>query len=116
MNVDGYLARTFHIKRSNCWHLVRDAWHELTGVDLGDRTPEQPSVVSLIGRFDSDVPAFTQLPGPADPSIVLMTRRGVIPHVGVFLRGRVLQMTSSGASFTPPALACVGFDQVRYYR
>ena len=65
LDVDSYLARRFHLARQNCWHVLRDAWLELTGDDLGDRTPERLSHAALVGRFDSDVPAFVELPAPA---------------------------------------------------
>jgi hypothetical protein len=116
VDVDAYLSRTFDLTRYNCWHFLRDVWMELTGEDLGDRTPERVSAASLIERFDRDVPAFRELPGPTEPSIVLMTRRGAIPHVGAFFGGRILQMTSFGPSYMDPATAAAGFESVRYYR
>lgn len=115
IDVDSYLSKTFHIKRYNCWHLLRDAWLDLTGDDLGERTPEQLSQASLVGRFDTDVPTFRLLNKAQDPSLVLMERRGVIPHVGVFFGGRILQITNSGPSYMPPQAATLGFETVRYY-
>lgn len=116
MDVQPYLARRFDLARQNCWHMARDAWRELTGLDLGDRTPEAISHATLLGKFDSDVPAFTQLGGPQDPCLVLMERRRFVPHVGVYLRRRVLQMTRHGASFVPLDVATAGFDRVGFYR
>lgn len=116
VDVDSYLAWTFDLARRNCWHMLRAVWIDLTGEDLGDRTPERITTAALIGRFDTDVPAFRELPGPGEPSIVLMTRRGMVPHVGAHFGGRVLQMTAAGASYMPPALACVGFERVGHYR
>ncbi len=101
---------------SNCWHLARDAWLELTGVDVGDRTPGRPTADALMHVFDTDVPAFEKLDGPADPSLVLMRRRGVVPHVGVYYRGRILQITPGGASYVAPKIATMGFETVEYYR
>lgn len=116
LNVDAYLARRFHLARQNCWHLVRDAWLELTGDDLGDRTPERITAATLTGKFDTDVPAFRRLDGPQDPSIVLMRSPGVVPHVGIYHQRRVLQMTQRGASFVPLASATVGYSDVGFYR
>lgn len=116
LDIDSYLARRFDLARQNCWHLVRDAWLELTGLDLGDRTPERITTAALVGRFASDVPAFRLLDQPAEPSIVLMRTPGAIPHVGVYHRRRVLQMTARGASFLPLAQATAGFDQVEFYQ
>lgn len=116
IDVDKYLSWSFHLAERNCWHMLRAAWLDLTGQDLGDRTPELITKSALLGRFETDVPAFRLLDGPEDPSIVLMTRRGVVPHVGAFFGGRILQVTPAGASYLPPAQACVGFELVRYYR
>lgn len=115
-SVDRYLARRFDLTTQNCWHLVRDAWLELTGIDLGDRTPVQITKAALIGKFDTDVPHFRKLQGPESPSIVLMVRRGTIPHVGIFYGRRILQMQSSGPSYLPIGPATAGFNEVGYYR
>ncbi len=115
-SVDRYLARRFDLANQNCWHLVRDAWLELTHVDLGDRTPAQITKAALIGRFDTDVPGFRRLPGPESPSIVLMIRRGAVPHVGIFYKRRILQMAISGPSYLPIGPATAGFHEVGYYR
>jgi hypothetical protein len=116
LDVDSYLARRFDLATQNCWHLTRDAWLELTGRDLGDRTPARLTAAALIGRFDADVPAFRQLDAPAEPSIVLMRQRGAVPHVGVYHRARVLQMTQRGASFLPLEVATRGFADVSFYQ
>lgn len=110
-----YLARRFNLRDQNCWHLARDAWLELTGQDLGDRTPEQLTKAALLGRFDSDVPAFARLARPQDPCLVLFARGRDVPHVGVYTGGRVLQMTASGASYMPMAQARHGYSEVGYY-
>ncbi len=116
LNVDSYLARRFDLATMNCWHVTRDAWLELTGRDLGDRTPERITTAALLGQFDSDVPAFERLDGPASPSIVLMRAPGVVPHVGVLWGRRVLQMNSRGPSYVPLATATSGFRDVSFYR
>lgn len=116
LEVDRYLAWRFDLARCNCWHLARAAWLELTGRDLGDRTPDRISTAALLGRFDSDVPAFTRLPGPADPCLVLMRHAGAVPHVGVYYRRKVLQMRQRGPSYVALAEASAGFSQVEFYR
>lgn len=115
LDIDSYMGRTFHIRDYNCWHLLQDAWRDLTGRDLGDRTPIRVTFAALIGRFDTDVPEFTELPGPKDPSLVLMRRSGTVPHCGVYVRGRVLQMTPTGVSYLPVEVATAGFAQVGFY-
>lgn len=116
LSVDSYLGRRFNLARYNCWHLVRDGWLELTGLDLGDRTPERISTAALIGRFDNDVPEFEQLADPASPCIILMQQAGAVPHVGLFYRGKVLQMTAGGASYLPLDTATRGYGLISFYR
>lgn len=117
LNVDSYLTRRFDLARQNCWHTLRDAWLELTGTDLGDRTPEHLSLAALVGRFNSDVPTFRQLPAPAEPSIVLMRQPGQVPHVGLYWKRRVLQMARSGPSYLPLHMATAGYpaDGIGFY-
>jgi hypothetical protein len=115
-SVDPYLSRRYNLATQNCWHLVQDAWLELTGVDLGDRTPERITTAALLGRFDNDVPTFTLLDKPVSPCVALFRRPGMIPHVGVFYRGKILQMAVSGPSYVDPDVAKQGFHTLEYYR
>lgn len=115
LSVDTYLARRFDLVRQNCWHVLRDGWLELTGVDLGDRTPVRITTAALVGRFDSDVPVFQELERPADPCIVLMRHPGMVPHVGLYWKRRVLQMAANGPSYLPIAAATAGYPKVGFY-
>ena len=115
LSVDRYLAWRFHIVRCNCWAPVRAGWLELTGVDLGELTPADISTDALKARFDSQRPRFRLLERPADPSIVLMMTPGMIPHVGLYHRRKVLQMTEGGGSYMPLATATAGWRKVEFY-
>lgn len=117
INIDAYLALRFHIVKRNCWHLVRAAWLELTGLDLGDLTPARITAEALCGAVGASEPRFKMLDQVSDPCIVLMHRPGATPHVGLYYRGRVLQMTPKGASYMPLDIACFGYlkDEVRFY-
>lgn len=114
LSVDRYLAWRFHLRKSNCWHIVRAGWLELTGNDIGDRTPATITAATLNRTFDVDVPTFRKLADPISPCIVLMVQRGAVPHVGLYYRGRVLQMTMRGASYMPLGPATAGY-RVEFY-
>lgn len=112
-----YLGGRFDLARHNCWHVLREVWLDLTGEDLGDRTPERITAATLISTFDADVPAaFKKLDRPVNPCLVLMTRPAEVPHVGVHIRGRILQMQPGGVTFLPVARAVFGFTEVGFYR
>ncbi len=116
LDIDAYLAWRFHLAKRNCWHMVRAAWRDLTGVDLGDLTPATISASALAGAVGASEAAFSLLISPTDPCIVLMQNPGASPHVGLYYRGKVLQVSSSGASYCPLRLATMGYKEVRFYR
>lgn len=95
---DDYMPRRFDMRTSNCWHLVRDVWRDMTGVDLGDLTPAQTDSCALDDAVweAAEGPRFVRIEQPRQPCIVLMRRRSEMPHVGVFMRWRLLHMTPKG--------------------
>jgi hypothetical protein len=115
IEIDRYLVWRFDLETSNCWHMARAAWLELTGRDLGDLTPEIITADALRGRMNSEARRFRELPGPREPSLVLMRHGRAVPHVGVYHRGRVLQVTRRGASYMPLPAARAGFSEIRFY-
>lgn len=114
-SVDPYLARDFDQVRYNCWDLLRDAWRELTGIDIGHRTPSPATPLAMRRRFDREEADFVRLPEARSPSIVLMRRPKAVPHVGLFWRGKVLHIQPGGARYEPLAIAGLGFPEVRFY-
>lgn len=115
--VDDYLARHFDLRTSNCWHLVRDVWLEMTGTDLGDLTPAQTDLASLDDAVWAAIegPQFLPIQRPANPCIVLMRRRGEMPHVGVLIKWRLLHATQKGVRNTWWSDAAREFDSLEYF-
>lgn len=114
-SVDPYMSREFHQERYNCWDLLREAWLELTGFDIGHRTPAPASPLAMIRRFDREESQFVRLPGPVSPSIVLMRRPRLVPHVGLFWRSKVLHIKETGPRYERRADAMFGFIEERFY-
>lgn len=114
---DEYMARSFDLRSSNCWTLVRDVWLEMTGVDLGDLTPPETDLASLDDAVWAAVegPQFVRLERPANPCIVLMRRRREMPHVGVLLKWRLLHMTARGVRNPWWSDVAREFDSLEYY-
>jgi len=117
VSIDLFLGRIYNKKTYNCAHFVADVFLHEAGRDItetlagfllppGKRTVD-PSIKKL----------FTKLSKPADNAIVLMSRPRTSPHVGLFLRGKVLHLTEhSGVQFMPLHIATLGFRKVRFYR
>lgn len=116
LDVDSYLAWRFDRERRHCWHLARAAWLELTGQDIGAGEPEGTAYATLACKFAAGAPGFRALDRPSDPCLVLMRRPRVVPHVGVYYRGRVLQLRERGASYMALGPATAGFQEIGFYR
>lgn len=118
VSTDRYMAREFDFATSNCWHLVRDVWRDMTGVDLGDLTPESVDPGSLNGAVDAAArgPMFARIGAPRQPCIVLMRqRKDPIPHVGVLLRWRLLHLTPRGVRHEWLSDVIRQWDELEYY-
>lgn len=131
--VDNYLAKRFDLKTYNCWHFVRDVWLELTGQDLRDWSPTEPTRDNLQAAFRDGALTFTkvmQLHTPdgrlvslvrenisyiMQPLIVLMSNPSQVSHVGVLFEGRVLQLRQQGVMYQYFDAATAGFSHVEFY-
>lgn len=114
--VDDYLDKRYITRSYDCLSMAQEAWHDATGEDVGER------LASLLGRgmgrrvSRTHRLAFRRLAAPEDPCLVLMRRARSAPHVGVYVRGRVLHLTERGAEFTAPSVAGRGFSRMEFYR
>lgn len=113
--LDAFLSRRYNKETYNCAHFVRDVWQELTGMDLGAefegflRPPKDRYTDPAIRR------AFKRLNKPSSPCVVLMQRRGCVPHVGVFVRGKIIHLHEQGVEFLPVEVATRGFKKLGFY-
>lgn len=117
-SVDPFLRARHRGDDYNCLHFARDVWLELTGDDIQRRLDalSEPEGTRHFSR--GEVKSFARLPRRSDPCLVLMRRPRGQPHVGVYLRGRILHLTEQGARFDLPQVALQAFTprMVRYYR
>lgn len=117
VHADDYLGRRFDMRRYNCWHLVRDVWRDMTGVDLGDLTPRSlatPALAQAAGEA-AEGDAFLRVDSPPKAGIVLFERPRWMPHVGVMFRGKVLHMQPDGARYQTLDAAARGFRDVSFW-
>lgn len=110
------MEKRFDLESFNCWDYVRERWLSLTGRDLGRRTPQVITKEALLGRFRDGAAEFTEIARPEGPCIVLMEQRSAVPHVGVYVRGKVEQLRAGGVSRLPLRAAIAGYQNVRYFR
>jgi hypothetical protein len=117
VHADSYMDRKFDIRTMNCWHLARDVWRDLTGVDLGDLTPPQTDTAALdeAAWQAAEGPRFVRLERPRQPCIVLMRRRAEMPHVGVLMRFSVLHIGPKGVRNTWLSDVEREWDSIDYY-
>lgn len=115
INVDKYFNRNFDLATYNCWDFLREVWLDLTGNDVGKRTPQPPTALAMRRKFIKEQSDFKEIDAPKEPCIVLMCRVKTTPHVGVFLRNKVLSISERGVTFVPIAVATHGFTDIRYF-
>lgn len=58
---------------------------------------------------------FAQLEVPCDPCLVLLRQERLVPHVGVYLRSRVLHLTAVRVEFQPLDIVMRGFKSCHFY-
>jgi len=114
VTVDKWLGKKYDAKNYDCLDWVCDVWLDETGEDLRARLEK------FLGHDRKVTPAirkgFKRLKKPSSPCIVVMTRKGIDPHIGVFLRGKLGHLHSTGPEFLPVDLASRGFTSVTFYQ
>lgn len=53
---------------------------------------------------------------PDNPCIIIMYHRRITPHVGIYVRGKVLHLTNVGVEYQPVDVATRGFRNYRFYK
>lgn len=99
MSVDKWLGAVYRRGEYTCSDFTRDVWLDMTGVDIG------PALDGLLEAHDGrglrreHVRSFKALSAPISPCIVVLQRPRFPVHLGVYIRGRILQITEHGVSF-----------------
>lgn len=116
MNLDRFYSRVYNEKTYNCAHFVCEVWKDLTGEDIthkltGMMTVKNERVVDPKLRFK-----FKKLDGkPNQPCLIVMHRRRIGSHVGIYLNDKVLHITESGVERVSVEIATYGFDKFGFY-
>jgi hypothetical protein len=100
----------------NCHDFVREVWMYLKGEDIAEKLKK------LVGAFSnrkvtvSGLKGFTKLDRPESPCFVVMQRFKFVPHIGIYLDGRILHLGNRGAAFEFPQIAQGYFKRLSYYK
>lgn len=116
MTIDEFFNRKFNRETYNCAHFASEVWQHLTGESIAHKLTgllEPPKYRHV--RFDLRR-QFVRLQAPESPCLALMTRRGSPPHVGIYLRGRILHIHELGVEFQPTDVASRGFERIGFYK
>lgn len=115
MSIDSLFHCKYDRKSYNCAHFVADTWLLETGKDITEKLhgflfPPKDRFVPFSLRYE-----FIKLTKPVSPCIVIMRRSKYPPHVGTYLRGKVLHIQENGPQYQPIEVATIGFSTVRFY-
>lgn len=113
-SVDPFYRKTFDEKNYNCLHFTSEIWLEHTGQNITEMLTSFLEEASTPKR--RIVRLFEEITVPEEPCIVVMQRPRVNPHLGVYLRRRVLHITEAGVEFQPVEVASRGFKTIRFFR
>lgn len=94
--VDEFLTHTPG-PQYNCFDFVRNVRKADTGVDIGDRLQLLRGTFSTRKATVSGLRGWPRLAAPVDGCFVVMQRPRTVPHIGVWVRGKVLHLGATGA-------------------
>ena len=112
MSIDPYLDRMYIPRVYTCYHFVAEILKDRIGKDLSESLAHLFNTGKL---SKSHVRLFTEVKVPTDYNIVIMQRPNVNPpHMGVFIRGKILHLHRKGVEYQPIDIASRGFPSVRF--
>lgn len=115
---DDYQGKRFDLRHYNCWHFAREVWRDMTGVDVGDMTPAElgRDALARAAAAAANGPRFRRaVPQQHGPFLALAERRHRMPHVGVYMRSRILSLTEAGVRFQTIPEFAEGFTSVSFF-
>jgi len=114
VSIDKWLGKVYQHDSYTCSDFCREVWADLTGVDLAHALQGLLQAHDGRGLRREHVRHFRALSGPVDPCLVLMQRPRAPVHLGIYIRGKVLQITESGVTFQPVHVATHFYKSYRF--
>jgi len=115
MSVDKYLNKVYCPQNYNCAHLVCEVWKDETGIDISHALQGFLGGRKARRVVLADLRIFKRLKAPLSPCLVQFQSHRDAPHVGIYLRGRVLHITKSGVRFEILETVSIGFKKVGFF-
>lgn len=116
IGLDSFFTRRYNRETYNCAHFACEVWTHITGRDITKeldgflQPPKERRTDPALRRV------FRKLDKPESPCLVLMQRHRSVPHVGVFVRGKVIHLHEMGVEFLPVDVASRGFEKLGFYK
>lgn len=114
-SVDEFLLRKYRPDYT-CLEFAADVWEAHTGTNIMALLKSFHTPVNDVKARRQSLRLGFELATPEDPCIVVMQRPKVTPHIGIYLRGRVLHLQPSGAEFQPVDVAARHFTRTKFYQ
>jgi hypothetical protein len=116
VSVDRYLDRQYEASSYNCAHFVCEVWEDMKGRAMAEVLSGFLCAPARRQTRVSDLRRIRFLGRPESPCIVLLQSPRQRPHVGIWIRGRVLHLPERGAAqFQTLDVVRVGFQSVRFF-
>jgi hypothetical protein len=115
VSIDRYLGRRWS-PAYDCLAFAAEVWRDLTGEDLRGRLDGLFVPAAQREPALRHFRAFERLLEPLDPCLVLMRRPRSEPHLGVYIRGKVLHLDGAGAKHVLLGLTALSFPRLEFFR
>lgn len=114
-SIDRYLGRRYNSATYNCAHLVCEVFADMVGPEMAEKLQGLLSAPSSRRAVLSQLRGAKFIDKPVTPCVVYMQGPRIETHVGVWIRGKVLQITKRGVQYLPLDVATHEFKRVRFF-
>jgi hypothetical protein len=116
-SIDIYLNRVPK-QNYNCLDFVNEVWLGLFGGNVKERLDcLSSSIHATQGKIlFAPVKGFTKLSKPESPCFVVMQRKKLTPHIGIYYNGRMLHLRDNGVEYQPLQVAKRYFTKIGFYK
>lgn len=95
IDIDDFFNRQYDANDYNCSHFASELYEALTGVNLGSMFRDFMSC-EMKKFVESRKRLVRRIQHLNDPCLVVRRERDLAPHVGVYIHGWIMHMTTSG--------------------